>query len=51
MIQPHRAAHRRIWLLLAILLPVLFAAAVVMRHQRVLPEEPPERAPAAERAR
>ncbi len=43
MIQPLRTAHRRIWIVLAILLPLLFAAALVKRHRPVLPPEPPER--------
>jgi len=47
MIRPLRAAHRVIWLLLAVLLPILFFAALKLRHEPVLPGEPPERGPSA----
>lgn len=36
MIQPLRSWHRRIFLLLAVLLPILFAAGLLARH-RLLP--------------
>ncbi|WP_321475758.1 hypothetical protein [uncultured Paludibaculum sp.] len=35
MIQPLRRAHRRIWLALAVLLPALFCAGLLVRREPV----------------
>lgn len=51
MIRPLRTAHRLIWVLLAVLLPILFVAALKLRHEPILPGEPPERGPASESTR
>ena len=42
----HRRAHRRIWTLLALLLPVLFAGALMLRQGGPLEEAPRQIAPA-----
>ena len=44
MIQPLRRAHRRIFLVLALLLPVLFLSGIAFRHR--WPVSPKSKSPA-----
>ncbi|MEO8505882.1 MAG: hypothetical protein ABI609_18445 [Acidobacteriota bacterium] len=45
MIRPLRAAHRIVWVLLALALPALLALALTRRHTTVETPLPPQLAP------
>ncbi len=45
MIQPLRKTHRRIFLTLALLLPLLFLSGLVFRHSGPTPAKPRNSAP------
>jgi hypothetical protein len=43
MIRKIRKQHKIVWLILAILLPLLFAASIVLRHDEPVNENVPKR--------
>lgn len=43
MIRATRKRHRLIWIALAMLLPILFAASIIFRHEEPVNEKIPEK--------
>jgi hypothetical protein len=50
MILAIRRRHRVIWVVLAVILPLLFAAAIFFRHGEPINEKVPQRIPARQNA-